>query len=204
MHTSTLLFSVAAVALPAVLAAPTAPAAIMTRRDDNPGCSATSFHNLAWDLGEFAYNASYLFTNPAHQNSWGIASFELSNPALTYKATCTAASSQLSEFFYGTVTYNCEVPTPEGDGTTTTFTFDYPGRKLAVKQTWTCSDEDPMYPTTFRASGTIDLALDCTDTGYVVNPDWENGSGEFYSTRYVGCAPLSLKGVKPTEITATA
>ena len=197
MHSSTLLSAVA-LALP-VLAAPAA-----IPRDDNPGCLDTSFNSLAWGLENFVYNASYLFTTPAHQNSWGFANFELSNPALTYKAACHASSTQLSEFFYGTVTYKCVMPTPEGDGTETTFKFDYPGRKLAVEQKWTCSDSDPVYPTTFRASGTIDLALDCKDTGNVENPDWEYGTGQFYSTRYVSCAPVSLQGVKPTEITAVA
>ncbi|KAH7029563.1 uncharacterized protein B0I36DRAFT_326014 [Microdochium trichocladiopsis] len=201
-----LLTTVATAILPLAAAVPLASngAQPPAPRDDNPGCFDTSFNALAWGLEDFVYNASYLFTTPSHQNSWGYANFELSNSALTYKASCHAASSQLSDFFYGTLNYDCVMPDPEGQGTTTTFAFDYPGHKLSVNQTWSCSDADPAWPTTFRAAGSIDLDLECTDTGNVVNPDWEYGTGAFYSTRYVSCAPVSLKGLKPQELTAIA
>lgn len=67
----------AVVILPlAVGAAPLSPdtAAAVVRRDNNTGCFDTSFGDLAWGVEDFAYNASYLFTTPAHQNSWGYAS----------------------------------------------------------------------------------------------------------------------------------
>jgi len=200
----TIIATAAAAVLPlAAVAAPLSSNTAVFRRDNNTGCFDTSFGNLVWGVEDFAYNASYLFTTPAHQNSWGYASFELSNSALTYKATCSASSSQLSDFFYGTQIYECKMPDPEGAGTTTTFSFDYPGRKLGVNQTWSCSDTEPDYPTTFRAVGTITLDLDCDDTGTQTDPNWHQGGG-FYSTRYVGCAPINLKGVKPDYIYAIA
>lgn len=199
------LTTVAAAVLPLAAAAPlTSTGSTLFQRDNNSGCFDTSFNALAWGLEDFVYNASYLFTTPAHQNSWGYANFQLSNTALKYDATCSAASSQLSDFFYGTLNYECEMPSPQGDGTTTTFSFDYPGKKLGINQTWTCSDNDPQYPTTFKAEGTISLDLDCDDTGTVVNPDWKQGDGSFYSTRYVSCAPINLKDVKPDYVSAIA
>lgn len=51
--------------------------------------------------------------------------------------------------------------------------------------------------------GVISLDLDCDDTGTETDPDWHQGGG-FYSTRYVGCAPVNLKRVKPDYIYAIA
>jgi hypothetical protein len=135
------LVTVLASILPLALAAPSG----LTPRDDNPGCQDKSFNNFEWSVEDFDYHASYIFTTPAHQNSWGYASFNLTNPALTYKATCSASSNQLSDFFYGTVNYECTVPDPESP-TGTTFSFNRPSGQLDLNQTWVCSDQDPQYP----------------------------------------------------------
>lgn len=113
-------------------------------RDDNQGCQAASFGNFAWTIKDFDYHASYIFSTPAHQNSWGYVSFNLSNPALTYEVACRGSSSQLSEFFYGTPSYPCVGP----NGTTadTSFDFNRPTGELRIRQSWTCSDQDPKYP----------------------------------------------------------
>ena len=126
--------------LPLAIAAPVG----LQTRDSNPGCQASSFGNFAWQVENFDYHASYIFTTPAHQNSWGYVNFNLTNPALEYKAVCSATSNQLSDFFYGTMAYNCTVP--DGSTTKTTFDFSRPSGVLNVNQTWTCSDEDPQYP----------------------------------------------------------
>lgn len=115
-------------------------------RDANPGCTSHSFGDFAWGLVGFDYHASYVFTTPAHQNSWGYVNFNLTNPALTYPAICSAASSQLSDFFYGNFEYTCTLPADVDSATSTTFEFNRASGLLNVTQTWTCSDVDAQYP----------------------------------------------------------
>jgi len=167
-------------------------------RDANPGCQAASLGDFAWAVEAFDYHASYIFTTPAHQNSWGYATFTLSNPALTYKGECSAASSQLSDFFYGTIPYSCVFP--EGSSAHGEFNYNRPSGLLNITQTWTCSDEDSTYPTTFGAKGSVVLDLQCTDTTWQ-NPDWT--SGQIYSDREVKCTPIDVT-VPPYERTAVA
>lgn len=73
---TTTITAAAVVILPfAAVAAPlSSDTAAVVRRDNNTGCFDTSFGDLAWGVEDFAYNASYLFTTPSHQNSWGYAS----------------------------------------------------------------------------------------------------------------------------------
>ncbi|KAI1378430.1 hypothetical protein F4677DRAFT_443644 [Hypoxylon crocopeplum] len=167
-------------------------------RDSNPGCQAASFGNFEWTVENFDYHASYTFTTPAHQNSWGYVNFNLTNPALEYQAICSATSNQLSDFFYGTMPYTCKVP----DGSTTTATFDFsrPSGVLNINQTWTCSDEDPQYPTTINAYGTANLTLACTDETWT-NPNWT--IGHIYTDREVKCTPVTIP-IKPYKMTAVA
>ena len=126
---------------------PLAAAGPIAVRQDAPSCSSASTTNFEWKVSDFDYHASYVFTTPAHQNSWGYVNFTLNNPALPYAAQCSATSNQLSDFFYGTVQYNCTFP----DGTTprpgdATFDFNHASGLLNVNQTWGCSDLDPTYP----------------------------------------------------------
>ena len=120
------------------------PYSSLSHRDANPGCQAASLGNFAWTVEGFDYHASYIFTNPAHQNSWGYASFALANPALTYKGDCKASSNQLSDFFYGTVPYTCTFP--EGTTAAGEFRYSRPSGLLNITQKWTCSDTDSTYP----------------------------------------------------------
>jgi hypothetical protein len=182
-------------ALPLIAAAPSQTVA----RDDNPGCQARSFNDFQWTVEEFDYHASYIFTTPAHQNSWGYVNFNLTNPALTYEATCSGASNQLSDFFYGTMIYHCTVPDPESP-TGTTFAFSRPSGQLDINQTWVCSDEDPQYPVTINGYGTVNLTLDCTDETWQ-NPDWK--LGQIYSSRTVTCGKQTFP-LKPYQMTAVA
>ena len=103
------------------------------------GCSDVSWKAMAWTARAFDFHASYIFTTPAHQNSWGYASFELFNPADQSTTHCEAASNQLSDFFYGTVQYKC-------NDTRTTFDFSRPANQLRVQQSWVCADRDPKWP----------------------------------------------------------
>jgi len=161
------------------------------------GCSATSFGKFAWTVKNFDFHASYIFTTPAHQNSWGYVSFDLVNPADQSTAHCEAASSQLSDFFYGTVQYKCNDTQRLGS---TSFDFARPTNQLRLNQTWTCDDTDPQWPTTFTGRGHVDLPLECTDKTEE-NPDWQ--MGEIYSSRTITCAKVDST-FKPTELSAVA
>lgn len=116
---------------------------------DSAGCSETSFGDFKWTVEDFDYHASYIFTTPAHQNSWGYVNFNLSNPAVPdLLASCNAASSQLSDFFYGTMQYNCTFDGQVGEPgpAPAKFTFSRPSGELVVDQKWVCRDQDPQYP----------------------------------------------------------
>ncbi|POS70518.1 hypothetical protein DHEL01_v211086 [Diaporthe helianthi] len=116
---------------------------------DSAGCSETSFKKFAWTIQDFDYHASYIFTTPAHQNSWGYVNFSLSNPAAPdLVASCNAASSQLSDFFYGTLQYNCTFDGQAGEPgpAPAKFTFSRPSGQVVIDQKWVCRDQDPKYP----------------------------------------------------------
>jgi len=161
------------------------------------GCSDTSFKKFAWTAKNFDFHASYIFTTPAHQNSWGYVSFDLYNPGDQTTAHCEGTSNQLSDFFYGTVPYKCNDTARIGE---TSFDFARPTNQLRVNQTWTCDDNDPVYPTTFTGRGSVDLPLVCKDETWK-NDKWE--IGQIYSSRTITCAPVEAV-IKPSELSAVA
>lgn len=161
------------------------------------GCSDTSFKKFAWTAKNFDFHASYTFTTPSHQNSWGYVSFDLVNPADQTTTHCEAASSQLSDFFYGTVAYKCNDTARVGE---TTFDFARPTNQLRINQTWTCDDKDPKYPTIFTGRGEVDLKLECKDETWK-NPKWE--MDQIYTSRTITCAPVEST-IKPKELSAIA
>ncbi|KAI2621027.1 hypothetical protein GGS21DRAFT_541779 [Xylaria nigripes] len=166
--------------------------------DYGSGCTSLSFGDFAWAIEEFKYSASYQFTTPAHQVSGGTVSFNLSNPALPETVTCTAYSTWLTDFFYGNINYNCVAP--QGSSTKTSFAFNEPTGELTVNQTWTCTDNEPTFPVTFKGLGAVNLPLDCKEDNYQ-NPDWQ--MGETYSSRVITCAPINLN-LKPHDKSAIA
>lgn len=129
--------------VPLAFASPIHP---VQQRDANASCTKSSFGNFSWTVESFDYHASYIFTTPAHQNSWGYVNFNLSNPALSYQAICSAASSQLSDFFYGNFWYTCTLPDGSPPGPKAAFAFNRASGQLDFNQTWSCSDEDAQYP----------------------------------------------------------
>ncbi|KND89594.1 hypothetical protein TOPH_05600 [Tolypocladium ophioglossoides CBS 100239] len=163
----------------AALAAPT-PAAQGTNT-----CTSKSTKVKEWTVGDFDFHSSYLFTTPAHQNSWGYVNFTLVNPAVDYKVQCTAASNQLQDFYYGNLDYKCDVPVPSDKAT---FTFARPANELLINQTWNCAGEGSR----FEARGGVRLNLTCSDT-FWQNPDWKQGQGQFYSTRFVDCQHVTVQ-----------
>ena len=105
-------------------------------------CVAASTRNFAWTVVGFDFHASYIFTTPAHQNSWGYVNFNLSNPALDQPAVCSASSDQLENFFYGDISYDCASPAGAAAPSDATFSFSQPSGLLAVNQTWVCPDAE--------------------------------------------------------------
>lgn len=174
--------------LPLALAGP-----IKLRQSNSTGCTDTSFKNFSWTVKNFDFHANYIFSTPAHQNSWGYTNFDLFNPADHSTTHCAAASSQLTDFFYGTVQYACDDPRAN-------FNFSRPTNQLGVHQSWNCDDQDPQYPITFGATGAANLTLDCSET-FWQNPNWT--IGEIYNRRDITCA-LGDHVVKPYEMTAIA
>lgn len=181
---------------------------VLPRGDSAAGCTSSSFNGFAWAVEAFDFHASYIFTTPAHQNSWGHVNFTLANPAAGFRASCAGSSNQLQDFFYGTMPYTC---TPEQGGdpaggakdvsnTKTTFDFSRPSGLLRVNQTWFCADEDPKYPITFRGYGAVNLTLACKDETWQ-NSNWT--SGQVYSDREIKCEPADA-AIKPFEMTAVA
>lgn len=182
---STLLLAGSALALPSRVVPrdantyyPPPPAATPT------GCTASSTKVSQWTVDEFDFHASYIFSTPAHQNSWGYVNFTLSNPALNYTPVCSAASDQLSDFFYGNFVYNCQVP-DSAAADKASFTFARPNNTLAINQTWHCADEGSR----FTAEGGVQLNLSCSDTTWQ-NPNWQ--PGQIYSSRTVTCGKVTV------------
>ncbi|KAK0705500.1 hypothetical protein B0H67DRAFT_497357 [Lasiosphaeris hirsuta] len=160
-----------------------------------PGpCLATSLSDFTWDLS-IEYHAFWYFTTPAHQNSWGTVTLNLSNPAVPAVKTlaCGASSDRLSDFFYGDQWYPCASNPASPAILDTSFRF-FSRSRVDVNQTWVC-DEDGLVK--FAALATAPLNMTCTDVSWT-NPNWTYGTGEFYSTRDVKCAPVSLR-LKPNE-----
>ncbi|KAK1984669.1 hypothetical protein LZ30DRAFT_585653 [Colletotrichum cereale] len=176
--------------LSALLLLAPALASPVARRQDEPSCGQKSTKVSEWTLAGFDYHASYTFTTPAHQNSWGYISFNVSNPVLDYVVTCSAASSRLSDFFYGDQVYQCSPP--DGQSAATSFTWSYPNGALALNQSWTCND-DPVYPARYTAKGDAIANLTCEETS------WQNANwtlGQTYSQRNIKCDIITL----PTPI----
>jgi hypothetical protein len=119
---------------------------------------------LRWTVHGFDYHASYTFTNPAHQNSWGYVNFNLTNNVVPYTALCAASSSQLSDFFYGTVDYSCTLPASAPAEATVTFRFSRPSGHLDITESIVCSENKLKYDDTFSYVGCFSRFLLASST----------------------------------------
>ncbi|KAK4462859.1 hypothetical protein QBC42DRAFT_223996 [Cladorrhinum samala] len=167
---------------------------VSPRGADGKSCSAPdpvkkcekSLSGLQWTVHGFDYHASYIFTNPAHQNSWGYVNFNISNSIVPYTASCSAASSQLSDFFYGTQEYACTlVGSGAPAGAAVKFKYSRPSGQLDIIESVVCQGKPQ--DKTFVVSGSKTLTLACTDVT-TTNPNWT--PGQIYSDREVKCAPV--------------
>ncbi|KAL2131456.1 hypothetical protein VTI74DRAFT_5086 [Chaetomium olivicolor] len=142
---------------------------------------------LQWTVHGFDYHASYIFSTPSHQNSWGYVNFNITNNVVPYTAVCSAASSQLTDFFYGTVEYTCTLPATAPASAAVKFRFSRPSGQLDITESIVCSEN--KLKGTFVASSSTDLPLTCTETK-TENPDWQ--PGEIYSSRDIKCIPIDI------------
>ncbi|OAA46113.1 hypothetical protein NOR_02866 [Metarhizium rileyi] len=153
-------------------------------------CNDKSMQTKQWTVKDFDFHASYIFTTPAHQNSWGYVNFTLQNPSLDYTAQCSAASNWLDAFFYGNLVYDCTQSVPD---TPATFTFSWPQQELKVNQTWACPEQGSRY----WAQGGADFNMSCTDETWE-NPEWK--LGQIYSRRDIACkhfdAPVPIENMQ--------
>lgn len=173
----------------ALLAATTALAAPAGISDQN-SCTSKSTKVTGLLVKDFGFHASYTFSTPAHQIAGGLVNFTLANPVLDYELRCSASSGQLTDFFYGTMNYNC---TDDQTGKQTqqgTFSYSRPTNEIAVNQTWRCPEQS-----IFWAEGTAKLNLSCHETNYQ-NPNWT--MGQIYSNRVITCD----KHTQPVPLTS--
>lgn len=169
------------------LAAPTTTA-------NKDSCTSHSTKVTELEIKDFDFHASWTFTNPAHQNSWGYVNFTLTNAAVDYDYQCSTASNWLDDFFYGNINYNCT--THDGKQTNMgTFAYSRPTQILAINQTWVCPEGSE-----FWAEAEAKLPLVCHETKYQ-NPNWT--SGQIYSDRTITCDKLT-QGVPVTSLRAAA
>ncbi|KAJ2905714.1 hypothetical protein MKZ38_004581 [Zalerion maritima] len=144
-------------------------------------CTSVSLHHPTLQIEDFKYRASYLFTNPAHQNSHGYVTFNLLNDMVDTNVSCSASSSWLQNFFYGQIWYTC-------DDDASAFRYNYPTGELELNTTWTC--DGGRSDATFNGTFLHDMAPTCTEENWQ-NPNW--ASGEFYSDDEIVClTPLTI------------
>jgi hypothetical protein len=93
----------------------------------------------------FDFHATWTFTTPAHQNSWGYASFNLTNNVVPYQAVCSAASNQITDFFYGALDYSCTLPADAPAGASVNFRYNRPTGQLDLNETVICTEKQATY-----------------------------------------------------------
>ncbi|KAL2265096.1 hypothetical protein VTJ83DRAFT_6196 [Remersonia thermophila] len=147
----------------------------------------TDIASLKWTASPFSYRASYIFTTPAHQNSWGYVDFILTNNVVPYAAVCSASSNTLSDFFYGTVDYACALPAEAPSGASVKFRYNRISNQLDIEESLLCTESGKA--ATFRVTGSTTVDLQCTDAT-TVTEDWKPGL--IYSHRAIKCQPIDV------------
>lgn len=183
----------AAIFASSALAMPTGGACPNNNPPASDSCASKSSNFGEWTVKDFDFHKSYIFTNPAHQNSQGDVNFTLSNAAAGTDIVCSATSFQLDLFFYGWTIRKCT----GADGKLTddaTFTYNDANRELMINQTWSCGGDGGKY----FAQGGVKLDLDCKETKYQ-NPDWKGGLGEDYSRDITTCDKVTV-AAKATKV----
>lgn len=145
-------------------------------------CMKKSTQVTEWTVEDFDFHSSYIFSTPAHQNSWGYVNFTLANPAVEYPLQCSSKSSWLQDFYYGMVNYDCTAP--DGKSGAGSFNFSRPLNELKINQSWSCPEGG-----SFWAEGSVRLDLSCSED-YWENPDWK--PGQVYTSRTITCDKVTV------------
>lgn len=106
---------------------------------DTSSCTSASSGDFSWTIEALTYHLSEIYTTPAHLVASASVDFKVDNPALPETVHCYASSSAYSLYFYGDITYTCDMPA--GSSTYTYFTFSRITDGLTVNQTWTCPQD---------------------------------------------------------------
>lgn len=88
-------------------------------------------------LHDIAFSSLYIYSTPSHLAvAQGTIDFNLTNTAVPYTTRCPATSGQITDFFYGDIVYQCDVPTGQrvGPESSTNFTFSRPDGVFDVNQ----------------------------------------------------------------------
>ena len=91
--------------------------------------------DVQWTIPTFDFHASYTFTTPAHQNSWGYVDFNLTNNLVPYAISCKAQNNRMFNFPSDTPAFAC---TPQGEaplGAAANFQFNRLTGQLHVEET---------------------------------------------------------------------
>ncbi|KAF2762344.1 hypothetical protein EJ05DRAFT_206464 [Pseudovirgaria hyperparasitica] len=153
-------------------------AAPLAPRAGCPGAT-TSF---SFDVKNFDYHDGTTFSTPAHQIPGGFVAFNLTSAADVVPRQCNAYSTQLSDFYYGTLNYTCTTTTADGEvvQTGSLFTYDTPGETLVLVEPFECDGQKYVAKGTY----TFEPPLQCVTEEYQ-NDDWQQG--EIYSSRKRTC-----------------
>lgn len=164
-------FTRAAAALALAATASAAPASTAVKATETTSA-------LTWTVSDFDFHADYIFTTPAHQNSWGYVNFALSSDKTDLVYSCSTASSRLTDFFYGETEYQCSAPEGAPEGSAASFKYNRTDGTLTLKET-VVGDE------TYTVSGSTTVQTTCTDETEGPSPNWQ--IGEIYTWRKVVC-----------------
>ncbi|KAH6683567.1 hypothetical protein F5X68DRAFT_22816 [Plectosphaerella plurivora] len=180
---------------PLALASPV----ILEARNTTKSCMARSPGMTEWELEDFDFHASYIFSTPSHQNSWGNVTFTAFNSVHNTRTRCSAKSNRLNDFFYGEVEYACDT---NGDANlgAAKFTFNRPSGEVTMEQTWYCHDNPNFPPARFTAKGDVVTQLKCEETTFE-NGNWTMGSS--FSQRDITCELVDVV-VPVKELTGIA
>ncbi|OCL10476.1 hypothetical protein AOQ84DRAFT_215440 [Glonium stellatum] len=156
-------------------------------RDNRNKCDK----NAVFTLHDINYSSYIIYSTPAHLAvAQGHIEFNLTNTDVPYTTHCSAYSSQVFNFFYGNIVYQCDAPTGEGvtAASSANFTFSEPDGVFNVNQTWSCSQHRKTVNLLGVGSGKATLS--CQTTTWT-NPNWV--IGEIYSNTSTTCKPAELQ-----------
>ncbi|CEJ87234.1 hypothetical protein VHEMI04347 [[Torrubiella] hemipterigena] len=132
----------------ALLASATLAAA--AARDD---CASQAIAMKSWTIHNFNFNASKVFTTPAHQFGDGYVGFNLFNTVTNEERRCDGGAGRLDPWFVGDANFQCRTMNGANDPNTV-FNFNLASRTVKLNQSFEC----PGSVTQYVAQGGADLS----------------------------------------------